>query len=94
MHSVNDNAMPPNILIVSSQSQERDTHTHTYIYIYTPLLRIIFALVCVSIWYHLGPRKQKGKSTLMTAIRRSCSCTYIHTYSYDGHSPQGEREKK
>ena len=68
------------------------THTHTYIY--TPLLRIIFALVCVSVWYHLGPQKQKRKSTLMTAIRRSCSCTYIHIYSDDGHSPQGEREKK
>jgi hypothetical protein len=88
MYSVNDNTMPPNVLIVSSQSQERDT----YIYIHTPSSPYyLWFSICVSVWYHLGPRKQKRKNTLMTAIRHSCSC--IHMHRHDGHSPQGEREK-
>jgi hypothetical protein len=87
MHSVNDSTMPPNILIISSQSQERDTYTHSSSAYY-----LCFSIcVSVCVWYHLGPRKQKNKNTLMTAIRHSCSCT--HTYTDDGHLPQGERKK-
>jgi hypothetical protein len=88
MHSVNDNTMPPNILIVSSQSQERDTYTHSSSAYY-----LCFSIcVSVCVWYHLGPRKQKNKNTLMTAIRHSCSCT--HTYIHMMVTCRKEKEKK
>jgi hypothetical protein len=77
MHSVNHNAMPPNILIVSSQSQERDTHT--YIHTHSSSSYYLCFSMCEYV-VPFGTTKAKRKNTLMTAIRRSCSCTYIYMH--------------